>query len=60
MDGEEVAGKVQRPDLLFDVALDIYVLRIGVRMHYPTQNCKPFQRLLVASCLDFVVFNIVN
>jgi predicted unusual protein kinase regulating ubiquinone biosynthesis (AarF/ABC1/UbiB family) len=38
MDGEEVAVKVQRPDLLFDVALDIYVLRIGVRICFPTQR----------------------
>ncbi|CAM6096469.1 unnamed protein product [Calypogeia fissa] len=30
MDGEEVAVKVQRPGLLFDVALDIYVLRLGL------------------------------
>lgn len=26
-----MAVKVQRPDLLFDVALDIHVLRLGVR-----------------------------
>lgn len=30
-DGEEVAVKVQRPGLLFDVARDVYILRIGVR-----------------------------
>jgi len=29
--GEEVAVKVQRPDLLFQVARDVYILRIGVQ-----------------------------
>jgi aarF domain-containing kinase len=30
IDGLEVAVKVQRPDLLFSVARDVYILRIGV------------------------------
>jgi predicted unusual protein kinase regulating ubiquinone biosynthesis (AarF/ABC1/UbiB family) len=29
-DGQEVAIKVQRPDLLHLVALDVYILRLGV------------------------------